>query len=298
MLNDKSIGISYKNTKKRSKSYLEDNTSSNFWLWSNYECSMLLFTVYLTQKEQLTLLDSVAMHMIIDLCCKIHTIPPHLKSRTLLRVVLSPPLPPPLPVTATTKHCILFSASTNGSEVKIFSMCCLSHLPHFMSIYRSSNLGKQTELNFMWAVKCSNSCLFSREASRGNETLRNEFRRMHSAWNFILQFFSLFLLLYQHLQIKTWRGNNLGVNSFQLSVCTELQKVKCSKANSLRSLQSSRQWNWKRLLWKSVDGKRAREPTSSQRVPHIYLITCRKNCSFSTHASEPAGIYWPFGKTS
>lgn len=44
------------------------------------------------------------------------------------------------------------------------------------------------------------------------------------------------------------------------------KKTKCLKENSVRTLQNSRQCNWKKLFWKTADEKRARETTGSERL--------------------------------
>lgn len=73
-----------------------------------------------------------------------------------------------------------------------------------------------------------------------------------SSFSFLVCFKLMFLLLYQHLQTKTWRGNSEGGNLFQLLMSIQLQKAeKCLKANSVRTLQGSRQLSWKRVceMW-------------------------------------------------
>lgn len=58
-----------------------------------------------------------------------------------------------------------------------------------------------------------------------------------SSFGFLVCFKLMFLLLYQHLQTKTWRGNSKGGNLFQLLMSIQLQKEeKCLKANPVRSL--------------------------------------------------------------
>lgn len=48
-------------------------------------------------------------------------------------------------------------------------------------------------------------------------------------------------------------------------------------------------------LKKSVDEKRAREMTGSERLS-CHLLNWMQDCSFSTYASETAGIYLPSRK--
>lgn len=95
----------------------------------------------------------------------------------------------------------------------------------------------------------------------------------------------MFLLLYQHLQTKTWRGNSEGINLLQLLMSIQLQKAeKCLKPiTGLKTIKLEER------LWESVDEKRARD--DSKEVL-LNLLNCIKNCVFATQAKGPAENYF------
>lgn len=115
-----------------------------------------------------------------------------------------------------------------------------------------------------------------------------------SSFSFLICFKFMFLLLYQHLQIKTWRGNSLGVNSFQLLLGIQLQKAATGlKANAVKIFTEFKIMKLEETALKEHGWKHER---ADFKGVLLNLLNCVQNCSFSTDASETAGIYWPFRK--
>lgn len=115
-----------------------------------------------------------------------------------------------------------------------------------------------------------------------------------SSFVFLICFKFMFLLLYQHLQIKPWKGNILRVNSFQLLVGIQLQKAAMGlKANAVKIFTEFKTMKLEETALKERGWKHER---ADFKGVLLNLLNCVQNCSFSIHASETAGIYWPFRK--